>query len=175
MIGQGAYSSVRKAYWRRADGQEDVIALKNCCSCLVDFSRERRRMILKELKALCALDSPNLVRLYGAFLNPESHTISIAIEFMDLGSLEDVIQRHGRLNEPSVAAITFQMLSGLVFLHDRRMLHRDLKPANVLMHSSGSVKLCDFGISTFLGEDSMNKTVVGTTKFMAPERLRAKP
>ena len=179
VIGRGAYSTVRKAYWRR-DGENTtkrtVIALKDCCCSLEDASRERRKMLVKELKALCTMQSPYLVQLYGAFLNPDVHSVIMAIEFMDLGSLQDVLDRHGgKLQDRTNAASTYQMLSGLLYLHDHRVLHRDLKPANVLLNSSGRVKLCDFGISTLLGDESMNRTVVGTTKFMAPERLRSKP
>ena len=91
------------------------------------------------------------------------------------------------LPESIIAPILYQILLGLQVLHERRIVHRDLKPANVLVNSDGYVKLCDFGISSAhstdhdkrgkmpLMEDStvMNHTVLGTTKFMSPERLRA--
>ena len=59
------------------------------------------------------------------------------------------------------------------------------KPANVLVSSSGRVKLADFGIVSesrppIDGDDDndttiMNYTVVGTTRYMSPERLHGKP
>ena len=55
------------------------------------------------------------------------------------------------------------------------------QPANVLVSSSGKVKLADFGIvsqqqRTDINDDGtiMNHTVVGTTRYMSPERLRGK-
>ena len=52
-------------------------------------------------------------------------------------------------------------------------MHRDLKPANILLTSEGEVKLSDFGVSKQLnGTHAMAMTQVGTTSYMAPERLQ---
>ena len=60
-------------------------------------------------------------------------------------------------------------------MHYENRLHRDIKPANILLHSNGSVKLSDFGISSVLPDSSyMNTTVIGTMKYMSYERLRSK-
>jgi serine/threonine protein kinase len=186
VIGMGAFSTVRRARWQRKitssslDDQQAVeidVAVKDWS--LVDSSHQRRQMLLKELRALCGVTSPTLVQLYGAFLRPYSDTVTIVLEYMDRGSLENFLQQqnNGALSEYITAAILYQMLCGLAALHapERRMLHRDLKPANVLLNSHGNVKLCDFGTAALLGEESLNMTVLGTTKFMAPERLMAKP
>ncbi|VDP03947.1 unnamed protein product [Heligmosomoides polygyrus] len=46
-----------------------------------------------------------------------------------------------------------------------------LKPNNILVNSSGYVKLSDFGLSKVM-EHSITRTYVGTTRYMAPERIR---
>jgi serine/threonine protein kinase len=74
-----------------------------------------------------------------------------------------------------LAAISYQLIKGLAYLHHERTLHRDVKVANVLLDSSGRVKLADLGLASNRNETSMNTTMVGTTRYMAPERLRAKP
>jgi serine/threonine protein kinase len=126
--------------------------------------------------------------MHGAFLHDHdgsSPLVTLVLEYMDKKSLEDLLvqykERHGTgrvLPEVNIAAISYQILCGLTFLHapDRRLVHRDLKPGNVLLRSDGCVKLCDFGLAKLLREeDSLNCTVLGTTKYMSPERLRAKP
>lgn len=182
IIGKGAFSTVRRAQWRRNETTVDV-AVKECS--LLESSPQRRHMLLRELRSLCSVTSPTLVQLHGAFLhdNDCSHAVTMVLEFMDKGSLEDFLvhykEKHGAaLPESITAAISYQILCGLAYLHapERRLLHRDLKPANVLLQSNGVVKLSDFGMAKILREeDSLNFTVLGTTKFMAPERLRAKP
>ena len=68
------------------------------------------------------------------------------------------------------------MLWGLGFLHYENLLHRDVKPANVLVNSLGRVKLSDFGISSHRpNRNDLNTTLIGTTRYMSPERLRGKP
>ena len=50
-------------------------------------------------------------------------------------------------------------------------MHRDIKPSNVLVHSRGNIKLCDFGVSGEL-VNSVADTFVGTSTYMAPERIQ---
>lgn len=40
-----------------------------------------------------------------------------------------------------------QLLSGISYMHERRLLHRDLKPQNLLIDSRGAIKLADFGLA----------------------------
>lgn len=64
------------------------------------------------------------------------------------------------------------VLSGLNYLYEvHRIMHRDIKPSNVLVSSRGSIKLCDFGVSGEL-VNSIADTFVGTSTYMAPERIQ---
>ena len=169
LIGEGAFSKVYKGLWKG----ETFVAVKDFS--LMDISPQRRDMLLKELRALCKIDCECLVKFEGAFLHDD--TVTMVLEYMDRGSLEQLLKQNPTCvarDESFVAAIAFQMLWGLSYLHHERILHRDIKPGNVLLHADGSVKLCDFGLSS-ISDRSLQTTVVGTTRYMAPERLRAKP
>jgi serine/threonine protein kinase len=53
----------------------------------------------------------------------------------------------GPLNEILARKYTRQILEGVAYLHDNRIVHRDVKGANILRDSFGNIKLADFGAS----------------------------
>lgn len=53
------------------------------------------------------------------------------IEYMDGGSLQDIVDQGGCNDEPTLANIAVQALKGLLFLHENYQIHRDLKPGTI--------------------------------------------
>ncbi|KAL3664922.1 hypothetical protein V7S43_010099 [Phytophthora oleae] len=121
-----------------------------------------------------------LVVFYDAYTNPEVGSVSIVLEYMDGGSLEDYVQctsendeqEPGCLSEKDIANVAACGLKGLAFLHEHHQLHRDIKLSNMLINHQGQVKISDFGISRDL-ESTLAKatTFTGTLLYMAPERI----
>jgi serine/threonine protein kinase len=136
--------------------------------------QEKRQQLLNEIRTLC--EAPRvrgLVEFYGAFYSPDSGQISIALEYMDGGSLADIVRTKKFIPEPILSVITRKVLKGLVFLHgERHLVHRDIKPANLLINLNGEPKITDFGISAGLDNSiAMCATFVGTVTYMSPERI----
>jgi len=71
--------------------------------------------------------------------------------------------------------IIYQLLEGLIFIHDLGIVHRDLKPANIFIMQNGKVKIGDFGLSKDLSKESglTNLYAAGTRFYMAPEFMQA--
>ncbi|KAJ4897727.1 Protein kinase-like domain protein [Raphanus sativus] len=94
-----------------------------------------------------------------------SGEVHLLLEFMDKGSLEGAHV----CQEPELADLTRQILSGLAYLHGRKIVHRDIKPSNLLINSAKNVKIADFGVSRILAQtmDPCNSSV-GTVAYMSP-------
>lgn len=54
------------------------------------------------------------------------------------------------LDEQHIITILYNMLCAIKFMHSANVIHRDLKPANLLIDSTCSVKICDFGLARTL-------------------------
>ncbi|KAG7382356.1 Mitogen-activated protein kinase kinase 5, partial [Phytophthora boehmeriae] len=134
------------------------------------FDQTKRHQMVRELKSLYANFVPlasatvlpttsttaataqaaceELVVFYDAYTNPEVGSVSIVLEYMDGGSLEDYVQsahesnkgESGCLSEKEIANVAACGLKGLAFLHEHHQLHRDIKLSNMLINYQGQVK-----------------------------------
>jgi serine/threonine protein kinase len=137
----------------------------------------KRDQLLNDLRTLLeGKQCPQLVTLYSAYLHKASGRVHLALEYMDMGSLQDLLRVHQRpFPEQHVAVIADQVVRALEFLHHHKLIHRDIKPGNILLHSSGAVKLSDFGISKTLDNTAnICDTFIGTAIYMSPERVFGK-
>ncbi|CAN0468076.1 unnamed protein product, partial [Discosporangium mesarthrocarpum] len=102
-------------------------------------------------KGRVPLGRESVVDFIDAFATMEEATMSLVVEYMDGGSLQDLVDSGGCQDEDVLAQLALGGLRGLSFLHSCRKIHRDIKPANLLLNRRGEVKLSDFGISRTLG------------------------
>ena len=73
-----------------------------------------------------------------------------------------------------IARVGAQVADALEYAHRRGVLHRDIKPSNLLLDAQGNVWVTDFGLAKLEdGDDlSQSRDLVGTLRYMAPERFR---
>lgn len=62
------------------------------------------------------------------------------------------------------------VLLALEYLHSHSIVYRDLKPENLIIHSTGYVKMVDFGLAKVIKDRTY--TICGTPEYMAPEMIR---
>jgi mitogen-activated protein kinase kinase len=134
-----------------------------------------KKQIVRELSFNKNCASDHICRYYGAFMDDSTGTISIAMEFCEGGSLDSVYREvkklGGRTGEKVLGKVAEGVLNGLTYLHSHRIIHRDIKPSNILLCRNGQVKLCDFGVSGEFGTKGDANTFIGTSYYMAPERI----
>lgn len=80
----------------------------------------------------------------------ENKCLHIVLEFIENGSLKDILRKFSNFPEGLTARYSYQVLLGLDYLHDKNILHRDIKGANILITKEGVCKLADFGVATKL-------------------------
>jgi serine/threonine protein kinase/WD40 repeat protein/Tfp pilus assembly protein PilF len=73
-----------------------------------------------------------------------------------------------------IARLGAQVADALDYAHRQGVVHRDIKPSNLLLDAQGNLWITDFGLAKLVeGDDlSQSRDVVGTLRFMAPERFR---
>lgn len=78
----------------------------------------------------------------------------MVMEYCEFGDLSVYIKQRKQsgenFNEALIINLFVQMLFGLNYLHDNKILHRDIKTQNIFIDSEGTIKLADFGISKML-------------------------
>ncbi|XP_039005135.1 mitogen-activated protein kinase kinase 3-like isoform X2 [Hibiscus syriacus] len=109
-IGSGASSVVQRAMHIPS---HRILALKK----INIFEKEKRQQLLTEIRTLCeAPCSEGLVEFHGAFYSPDSGQISIALEYMDGGSLADILRLRKSMPEPVLSSMFQKLLQCATFV-----------------------------------------------------------
>lgn len=133
--------------------------------------KRSRHEMLSELRALSAVRHPNVLQMHGAFVADGG--VSLALEYMDGGSLAQAVETRGALPERAIAALVAQTVAGLAYIHSEGYVHGDIKPDNILLATDGSVKLSDFGFARSTGTPGAEvKSHGGALLFLSPEQHR---
>ncbi|MBN1772901.1 MAG: protein kinase [Deltaproteobacteria bacterium] len=134
-----------------------------------------RRRFLTEVRVARHLTNPHIVRILDVAEDDRGVPFQVQ-EYVEGEGLDELLRRSGRLPPEQAIEVARQIAEGLAEAHAKQVVHRDLKPENIrLEHSTGLVKILDFGVARVVGpRGTATTSVVGTPRYMAPEQIRGR-
>jgi predicted ATPase/serine/threonine protein kinase len=166
LLGRGGMGEVYRATDTRTG---ETVAVKALNPEVLERDPSLLERFVREGEALRQLNHPNIVRMISAVEESGHHYL--VMEFVEGGSLKDLLGLQNILSAQRVTEISLDLADALTRAHRLGIIHRDLKPANVLLAKDGTPRLADFGIAHIQESSHLTQSgvLVGTVDYLSPE------
>jgi serine/threonine protein kinase len=142
-IGSGTFSRVFRAADPHSNRAVAIKVLRRHCA-------EDPRLVelfLREGRASLTLKHPNIVEMIAVGEETASGQFYLVMEFVEGGHLGNILATRKKLTVAEALKITEDAAGGLAYAHSRGVTHRDVKPSNLLISTTATTKLMDFGLA----------------------------
>lgn len=123
------------------------------------------------------IDNPYVVK--PCFADRPRSFLYTVCEYIRGQTLSQWVRDNPKPDLETVRHIIEQIAQGLRAFHRLEMIHQDIRPENILLDSTGSVKIIDFGSTRVAGLSelggSVDPTIPGTAQYTAPEYFLGEP
>uniref|UniRef100_A0A2P2LV81 cyclin-dependent kinase n=1 Tax=Rhizophora mucronata TaxID=61149 RepID=A0A2P2LV81_RHIMU len=161
-LGDGTCGSVFKAI---NSDTYDIVAVKKMKR---KFYYWEECMNLREVKALCKMNHPNIIKLKEVVR--EKNDLFFIFEYMEYNLYQIMRGQEKLFSEDEIRSFMSQVLQGLAHMHRNGYFHRDLKPENLLV-TNDVLKIADFGLAREVSSLPPYTEYVSTRWYRAPEVL----
>lgn len=166
-VGKGSFATV-SIVKRKLD--DKIYAMKRVK--IGTMATKEKENALNEVRLLASVTSKQVIGYKEAFLDEETQTLNIIMEYADDEDLDKKIKTRLKNNYPfkedEIWFFTIQIIKGIKSLHDKNIMHRDLKSANIFLTKDGGVKIGDLNVSKLI-KDKLAHTQTGTPYYASPE------
>ena len=132
------------------------------------------RQFEHEAKLTASINHPNVVRVFS--FGADEGMVYLAMELVDGGTMDDLMEKLGRVPEARALQIGIEVAQGLKAGFEKGLIHRDVKPGNVLFAKDGTAKVVDYGLAMFFEQEALaSGEIWGTPYYLSPERLNKVP
>ncbi|KAK3519270.1 hypothetical protein QTP70_023140 [Hemibagrus guttatus] len=162
-LGRGEFGVVQLGQWREQH-KVAIKAIREGAMSEDDF--------IEEAKVMMRMCHPKLVQIYGVCT--KQNPLCIVLEFMENGSLLEVLRNHGNSLEcVQLLAMCQDVCEGMQYLEHNNFIHRDLAARNCMVNSKNVVKVCDFGMARYVLDDQYTSSMGSRfpVKWSPPEVL----
>ncbi|XP_058585866.1 serine/threonine-protein kinase Nek11 isoform X7 [Neofelis nebulosa] len=171
-LGSGSFGTVYLVSDKKAKQGEELKVLKEIS--VGELNPNETVQANLEAQLLSKLDHPAIVKFHASFV--EQDNFCIITEYCEGRDLDCKIQEYKEAGktfpESQIIEWFIQLLLGVDYMHERRILHRDLKSKNIFLKNN-LLKIGDFGVSRLLmGSCDLATTLTGTPHYMSPEALK---
>ncbi|XP_041533438.1 serine/threonine-protein kinase Nek11 isoform X1 [Microtus oregoni] len=171
-LGSGSFGTVYLVSDKKAKQGEELKVLKEIS--VGELNPNETVQASVEAQLLSKLNHPAIVKFHASFV--EQDNFCIITEYCEGRDLDYKIQEYKEAGkifpENQIVEWFIQLLLGVDYMHERRILHRDLKSKNVFLKNN-QLKIGDFGVSRLLmGSCELATTLTGTPHYMSPEALK---
>ncbi|KAG6492687.1 CBL-interacting protein kinase 18-like [Zingiber officinale] len=165
LLGKGTFA---KVYYARniSDGQS--VAIK-----IIDKEKVVKAGLMEQVKrevsVMRLIRHPNIVHLFEVMASKTK--IYFVMEYVKGGDLFSKVAK-GKVEVGDARKYFRQLISAVDYCHSRGIYHRDLKPENLLLDENDNLKVSDFGLSTLVDSERLDRllhTTCGTPAYVAPE------
>jgi serine/threonine protein kinase len=181
-VGKGSFGEV---FLTSKKGTDQMFAVKKVSKSLV-LQDKVKKYFNNEIYILKQVNHPNIIKLYE--IKQTLNNFYLVFDLCNGGGLSNCLEKYMKQNKKPFTqeiaqSIIRQLVSGLQYLHNNKILHRDLKLDNVLLHFNSEedknnfnllkaqVKIIDFGFARYLENDSLAQSVLGSPINMDPQIL----
>ncbi|RIB15172.1 kinase-like domain-containing protein [Gigaspora rosea] len=139
--------------------------------------RDELRKIKRELRSLYRVDHPNIIKLHGISINPQSRNFILVLDYANNGTLRQYLQKkhkddHYQISWNELIAIATKITNGLTYLHNKGIIHRDLHSKNILISDGDDgdkkILIADFGISKKISDPSTSSKSIFAIAYTDP-------
>lgn len=155
-----------KDFFKRDEGSDSISILSQGQASTMSRFKEK---FLKEAQTIAALDHPNIIHILDVF--EQNNTAYYVMEYVEGGSLSDLVKRCGALAEVDAVRYIKEVASALGYIHEQKINHLDVKPDNIMVRAKDDKTiLIDFGLSKHYDEvgEQTSSTPVGISHGYAP-------
>ena len=169
-LGTGGMGSVYKAMDRNLNRMVALKLLRKELSADETYIAK----LEDEARITASINHPFVVKVFSFGVDHGQYYI--AMELVDKGTLDDLMQLQNRISEMQVLQVGLQIASGLQAAHERGLIHRDVKPGNILFADAHTAKITDFGLALLAEHEADARGEIwGTPYYIAPEKLSNEP